>query len=154
MNHWSVNYVLFENLDSGLTVNFNGDDSNSDFNVRFIKLSGNEPVELLEMELDAQMDGSIAINDTYGDVLMIVTDTYTAYNQVSYSYNAEDAVDSEEDELPVPASYSLSNYPNPFNPTTTISFVSNTEISVPMMVTTPGRQRTRSYVFTILKGRK
>jgi polyhydroxybutyrate depolymerase len=38
------------------------------------------------------------------------------------------AVGIEEDELPVPASYSLSNYPNPFNPTTTILIEFSSEL--------------------------
>ncbi len=42
MNHWSVNYILFENTDLDLSVNFDGDETNSDFHVQFVKFLNNK----------------------------------------------------------------------------------------------------------------
>ncbi|MCK5050241.1 MAG: hypothetical protein KAS53_00785, partial [Candidatus Cloacimonetes bacterium] len=52
MNHWSVNYILFENINLDLSVDFDGDETNSNFHVQFVKFLSNEPVEVVEMELD------------------------------------------------------------------------------------------------------
>jgi len=46
-------------------------------------------------------------------------------DDIEFNYNVE----SEESEVPGVAKASLNNYPNPFNPTTTISFSLNTEIT-------------------------
>ncbi len=125
MNHWSVNYILLENADFNLSIDFDGNDTSSDFHVQFITFYNNEPVEVLEMDLNTEMNGNIILPNSrnpYDEVLMVVTDTYFSYSQVSYSYNISDAVGSIEDEVNLLANYSVSNYPNPFNPTTKIQF--------------------------------
>ncbi len=131
MNHWSVNYILFENASLDLSVDFNGDEAISDFHVQFVKFLSNEPVEVVEMELDAEMDGNIVMPNSgilYDKVLMVVTDTYTSYSQITYSYEATNTVSAEEEEINIQSQYSVTNYPNPFslnsahNPGITISY--------------------------------
>ena len=130
MNHWSVNYILFENTDLDLSVDFDGDETSSDFHVQFVKFLDNEPVEVVEMELDAEMNGNIVLPNSgilYDEVLMVVTDTYTSYSQITYSYEATNTVSAEE-EVNIQSQYSVMNYPNPFslnsarNPGITISY--------------------------------
>ncbi len=117
MNHWSVNYILFENTNLDLSVDFDGDETNSDFHVQFVKFFDNEPVEVVEMELDTQMNGSIVLPNSgivYDKVLMVVTDTYTAYSQITYSFEATNSVSAEE-EINIQSQYTVTNYPNPFS---------------------------------------
>jgi len=128
MNHWSVNYILFENTDLDLSVDFDGDDESSNFNVQFVKFFNNEPVDVVEMELDALMSGNITLHNSgieYDKVLMIVTDTFTSYSQVTFSFEATNTVSSEDEEVSVFTQNSITNYPNPFNPSTNISFTIN-----------------------------
>jgi len=131
MNHWSANYIVFENTSLDLSVDFDGYETNSDFHVQFVKILNSEPVEVVEMELDAQMNGNIVLPNSgilYDKVLMVVTDTYTAYSQITYSYEATNTVSAEEEEVNIQSQYSVTNYPNPFslssarNPGITISY--------------------------------
>jgi len=115
MNHWSVNYVLFEDTGSDFQVSFDGNDTSSDFHVQFVTFYNDEPDQLVHMELDAEMNGTTVLTGLDNKVLMIVTDTYTSYSQITYSYDATDAVSSEDDEINILSQYSVTNYPNPFN---------------------------------------
>jgi len=118
MNHWSVNYILFENTDLDLAVDFSGESINSGFHVQFVKFLGNEPVEVVEMELDVVMSGSIILPNSgilYDKVLMVVTDTFTSSTQINYSYEAINTVSAVEEDISIQSQYSVTNFPNPFS---------------------------------------
>ncbi|MBT3756326.1 MAG: T9SS type A sorting domain-containing protein [Candidatus Cloacimonetes bacterium] len=159
MNHWGVNYILFENTDLDLSVDFSGESLNSDFHVQFVKFYYNEPVEVVEMELDEVMSGSITLHNSgieYDKVLMIVTDTYTSYTQIGYSYEATNSVSVDDEEINLHSQYSVTNYPNPFNPSTTITYNQSTEINedVQIMIYNLKGQKVKQYSADNLSGKQ
>ncbi len=134
MNHWSVNYILFENIDLDLYVSFDGDETNSDFHVQFVKFLNNEPVEdVIEMELDEMMNGlAVMHNSGFDKVLMVVTDTYTSYSQITYNYQALEFVSAEDEEVNIESQYSVTNYPNPFSLNSTCNQGITISYSIPI----------------------
>ncbi|MCF7912094.1 MAG: T9SS type A sorting domain-containing protein [Candidatus Cloacimonetes bacterium] len=126
MQHWSVNYITFANLENSLKVTFMGDADYTQYSVRFVSLNDDIPYALYEMELDDYSNGEITLpnnDENYDNVVMIVTDTFGSTGTIEYSFIAEDIVSpvsAPEDQLaPVTE---LSCYPNPFNPLTTIHY--------------------------------
>ena len=149
MNHWSVNYILFENIDLDLYVSFDGDETNSDFHVQFVKFLNNEPVEdVIEMELDEMMNGlAVMHNSGFDKVLMVVTDTYTSYSQITYNYQALEFVSAEDEEINIQSQYSVTNYPNPFS----LNSASNSGITISYSIPISGNVEIEIYN---IKGQK
>ncbi|MDY6916260.1 MAG: FlgD immunoglobulin-like domain containing protein [Candidatus Cloacimonadota bacterium] len=71
-----------------------------------------------------------------------------------YEFVFEDYVHTDEQEIPQPASkYHLSNYPNPFNPTTKISFVASAKQEDAKLVICNSRgQKIRELQICVKKG--
>ena len=126
MQHWSVNYITFTDLENSLKVNFFGDADYSQLSVRFVSLNGNTPYALYEMELNEFASGEITLpnnDENYDNVVMFVSNSWGGTGTVEYSFIAEDVISqvpvSEDD---ISCITDLSCYPNPFNPVTTISY--------------------------------
>jgi len=159
MNHWGVNYILFENIDLDLSVDFSGESVNSDFHVQFVKFLNDEPVEVVEMELDGLMSGNITLQNPgieYDKVLMIVTDTFTSYSQITYSYEAINSVNAEDEQVYIHSHNSVTNYPNPFNPSTTITYNQSTDINedVQIVIYNLKGQKVKQYSADNLAGKQ
>ncbi|MBN2828936.1 MAG: hypothetical protein JXR56_01300, partial [Candidatus Cloacimonetes bacterium] len=66
MQHWSVNYLTFDNLENSLKLSFIGNSTNSDYKVRIVTYLNSEPVGAYEMPLDATAYGEFSLaNDVY-----------------------------------------------------------------------------------------
>ncbi|MCF7918881.1 MAG: T9SS type A sorting domain-containing protein [Candidatus Cloacimonetes bacterium] len=131
MQHWSVNYFTFTNLENSLKINFLGNADYSQFKVRLVSFTGNTPFMLYEMNLDEFATGEITLpnnDENYDNVVMFVTDTSGGTGTVEYSYIAEDVISqtpSSPDEIALITNVVC--YPNPFNPETTIAYSLATE---------------------------
>lgn len=124
VNPWATKYVKFTHeteLNFDYTVNQPAS---------FALISVGSGMESIVESFAATESGIFAIPDLadgYTDHIIVLANANDT--SLEFSYELAVATNSDDDEVNSSTGFKLSNYPNPFNPNTTISFSLNTEFT-------------------------